>query len=154
MSVHPHGEDFDRLVLGRLPENEVYAIEVHVSRCAACAFRLAEAEEFSSDVSQLRSDHRHEPACVRWIRTDDLALLQVLNPLSSNKMTVRVTCVSKRSIRIQSELFLSRRTEVEVVLKDLVVFGRVLYCIPSGENYGVGIQLHQVAERGGLRQVS
>ena len=89
---------------------------------------------------------------IRWterrsnarVQTNDAAFLQVLNPLSTDRVEVRVLDVSEHGFKLLVEQFLQRGTTVQVRLKESIAKGDVRYCVPVKEGFHVGVYIEDV----------
>jgi hypothetical protein len=85
----------------------------------------------------MQSDRRAE---VR-LKVDQTTFLQVLNPLSPDRMPVTILNTSESGMCVQTLTFLARGAQVRVFRKQLQVFGAVRYCTPADNGFRVGIQV-------------
>jgi hypothetical protein len=144
--MHVREEDIELYILGRLARPHLPVIEAHLVGCASCQQKAADAAKVLARLAGLSTgaagfdgrDKRKD----RRISTDDSALLRVLSPLSFDKLEVRILDVSRGGLKVQVPISLSIGTIVQIPLRKTVAFGEVRYCIPAGNEFHAGVQVH------------
>jgi hypothetical protein len=78
-------------------------------------------------------------------------VLQILNPFSDDCSEVRVLDSSEQGLKLYVPFSVMPGSLVKVRMNDNLAFGDARYCIPEGEGFFVGIQLHDYFPRATTR---
>jgi anti-sigma factor RsiW len=146
--MHLSDEDLELYLLARLPSDRLSFVEPHMTSCSSCASRLAEVAELTHRVLRLsrqlgeyggvekRREHR--------IRCDDLSEMQTFSPFSPIRIPVQLADVSRNGLKVRTPQSVYRGTIVQVRTRGAIVLGEVRYCVASGAEFDVGIQIQDV----------
>lgn len=81
------------------------------------------------------------------LRTDELAKLRLLSPLSPDEAEARIVNVSEYGLCLQTTARIPQGAYVQVRLKGIVVFGTVCYCLHVPEGYRAGMKVETVVPK-------
>jgi hypothetical protein len=144
--THVGDEVLELYLLGRLPTDEVSAIESHFTDCTSYKTRLSATAGFAFRLLKLskrqlagfegterRREHR--------IPTDEPATMQKFSPFSPKQILIMITDASRNGLRVRSPHFATPGTIVQVVIKGAIIFGEVRHCVAAGTELDAGIQI-------------
>lgn len=146
--MHIREEDLKLYALRRSLPDQMSSIEFHLAECETCRNKLTEVETFARQLAELgrrqgsggETERRREPR----FEVDTPASMQVLNPLSTNRVDVRILNLSKRGLRLCVPEFLQKGTIVQVRTKGSSMLGEVCHCSQVGTEFQVGILITEV----------
>jgi predicted anti-sigma-YlaC factor YlaD len=146
--MHIREEDLKLYALRRSQPDQTPSIESHLAECEHCRNKLTQVELFAKQLAELgrlqgsegQTDRRREPR----FEVDAPASMQVLNPLSTNRVDVRILNLSKRGLRLSVTEFLQKGTIVQVLTKGSSMLGEVCHCSRVGTEFQVGILITEV----------
>jgi len=75
--------------------------------------------------------------------------LQVLNPLSPDRVPVNVLNTSEHGICVESTTYVAQGAQLRVFRGSVQLFGTVRYCTPATNGFRIGIQ---VSSQQGIRK--
>ena len=140
---HPHDDEVQLYILGRLPAAEVDLFERHLLNCPECTERLAASARFVAQIIDLKkdsgqSDRRMGPR----FRTADTGSLRCFSPLLSERWPIQIVNVSRDGLGLLAPTGLSNGALVQVHVGDVFALGEVRYSKHVGENqYRTGVRL-------------
>ena len=127
---HPHKDDLELYVRGRLEPGLTLTIEPHLRGCIACRERLAECIGLELNVhptGTVNSNGGHDRSEVRF-NTGDEGALQELNPLSFDRQKVQIVDISKNGLGMLATKSVLPGTIVQVRIGTTVELGEVRHC--------------------------
>jgi hypothetical protein len=136
--VHSSIEDLKRFTLGQLPSSEATAIETHLLECRTCRKALAGlAAGPAGHLVERRSEER--------VTVDSPARVKALDPLTSigPSSNGQVLNTSSRGLRLRVPRPFFPGAVVQVRFQDRIVLGTVKYCIPSENEFQIGVHLKE-----------
>jgi hypothetical protein len=141
--MHLHSDEISSYARRGTSEPVRSKVEAHLAECATCRSSLAEAVQSRGaaapshhEVTDQRSGHR--------IPTDDPAILQIVNPLSSDHWEVQIRNVSKDGMSIRTATPIDGGALVKVQRGTMIAFGEVRYCVAVGDMFHCGILLQEL----------
>jgi hypothetical protein len=126
--MHIDRQDLERLVVDQLPNAGLSAIQFHLQECGECQAEFAaQLDAGNSETSPAR--------------------IKVLDPITSNGPSGEATVLNSSSrglhARVPRSIFVGSLVHVRSSLGN--AFGKVRYCIPSGEEFQIGVKLETAA---------
>jgi hypothetical protein len=70
--------------------------------------------------------------------------MQVIDPPRLGAWEVRVLDVSREGMSLQTRQHVARGWKIKIRRGEMIVFGEVRYCIPTGGEFRLGIQIREV----------
>jgi hypothetical protein len=149
--MHLQEKDLELYILGELPPRQASTIETHLLECTNCGTRLSETVRFVRKLSRLgRVQQQALEGAERRrggrVPTDDPAFMQVLNPLATNRVEVRVLDVSRDGLKLRVPEFLPPGSVIQVRMENSIALGEVRYCRALQAGFDAGVQLQDVFE--------
>lgn len=146
--THVHEDELTLYVNGRLAPDRVLDVETHLANCGECKHRLDQTLHFITKLADLRNrqhglrylEKRREPR----FPSDSAISLQVLRPLSFDRLTGRITNVSRSGVAVVLNRALERGTLVQVRVGVMVLLGEVRHCARTGKEFTIGVLLEDV----------
>jgi len=147
--AHPLDEHLESYAFGRLPPDQVGLLEFHISECAICKAKVAEATRLASEAIQPNSAQQNGPARVERrsalrIPTDDPASLKALNPLSQSRLDIRIVDTSKHGFKVRVPEYVEPGTIVQIRLRNQIALAEVRYCLSVGTEFHIGVEIQDV----------
>ena len=110
--------------------------------------RLTDAQiAFTPSELGYRFQRNVDKRAERRFQVNEAALLFLFNSLRTQEMLVRLFDVSRRGLGVSASEALERGTDVQVHLKDMLVVGKVRYCVPVGDSFHSGVLIESVLRR-------
>ena len=155
--MHVSDDDIHLYLQGKLGRLRVGMVEIHVAGCAWCQARIgqtwnlitAENGPHGSNPLWRGSERRHELR----VRTNDLAVLQVVTPFSEEHLNARVTNVSNSGLQISLGVALEPGSVVKVKRGATVFFGQVRYCRGDAAKFSAGLHLQESVSLASIRHI-
>ena len=143
---HVHQHELELYVRGRLESDRGVQLEFHISTCFGCIDRLEKTAEFVSHMSMrpISTAPIAEKRSERRFSTSFVGTMQVLRPLSFERISVQVSDMSTRGLALIIPAPLLPQALLLVRFGNTVVFGEVRYCVASENNYRVGVTIQHV----------
>lgn len=138
--VHITEEELGFYVLGRLTRERTSAVELHLGDCPACCDLLTSTLHSMTGVAEPGNEKRASPR----FRTDDTGFMQSLNPLSFERVVVRIINVSKDGMGLVADKSIDLGSLVQVRMGKIVAIGKVRYCAEVEEHFQVGLLFSDV----------
>jgi len=134
-ALHSSVEDLKRYALGQLPSSEATAIETHLLECPTCRKTFA-GLAFGPTVER-RTEVR--------VAVNSPARIKGLDPLTSigPSTTGQVLDASENGLKLKVARAFFPGAVVQVRFQDRIVLGTVRYCVPSGDEFHIGVQLKE-----------
>jgi hypothetical protein len=131
-----------------LPEDSVSAMDMHLAHCEACDQRLVReiSSLSSSEVVQLAASLNDEMRKEPRYKTDETVSLQTLNPFSTERYLGQLADVSRSGMKLQTPALVECGTLIKIILKNVIAFGEVRYCVQVGDAFHYGVQLSQMVQ--------
>jgi hypothetical protein len=150
--MHVIDKDLELYLLGRLPPDQLSAVEFHLSECSSCSGRLSDlaglafrllklSNRFTKDYAGIEKRREHR------IPSDDPGQMQTFSPYSQEKILVRVADVSRNGLKVRSPQSVGRGMIVQVHVREAIILGEVRYCIESRGEFEAGIQIQDVVPK-------
>jgi hypothetical protein len=149
-SEHVQEEDLKLLVRGRLPDDKTGVVWAHVSECELCNRNLDRAVEITRQLAALGQElsaHGTEKRREPRFPANEVASMQMYNPLILDRSKIQVVNVSKNGLMLRTSEFVQVGIVVQIRLKARFVVGEVRYCLPVGDLFQVGIQIQNSQRR-------
>jgi len=157
-SMHVSDEDIQIYLRGDLGRLRLAIVEIHLAGCAWCQSRVGETWNFLFSAAGLNRlnplwrgpERRRE---VR-VRTNDLAVLQVVAPFSDDRVSARVMDISKSGLQVSLALNLEPGAVVKVKRAKTVFFGQVRYCrLEQDGQFRAGLLLQEMVSADEVRHI-
>ena len=141
--VHICDEDLELYLFDRLDAEASAAMDTHLRGCAACAIRASSSDIFLRHMVTQPVTVGSGPEKRRSLRiaTDGDAVIQRINPFSTDRLQVRILDVSRDGMRVGSPYLLEPGSTVKIRIKNMIVFGEVRHSRMVGGAYHAGIHL-------------
>jgi hypothetical protein len=136
--LHSSSEDLKRYALGQVPSNEASAIETHLLECPTCRKAFAAlALGPRGAMGERRSEVR--------LTLNSPARIKALDPLTSlgPSTTGEVLDSSDTGLKLKVPRAFFSGAVVQIRFQDQIVLGTVRYCIPSGDEFHIGVHLKE-----------
>ena len=148
--AHLEEDDLALYVRGHLEAALTASLEEHLWGCAACKHRLDQILHFITRLADLAhrqslisgSEKRNEPR----FATESVGVLQVLRPLSFERLQGRIINVSKSGLALHIPIQLAPATLVQLRVGTMIVLGEVRHCERSGNEFRIGLRLEDFVE--------
>jgi len=133
--------------LGELSEDLSAVVASHLKVCADCGIQLEESRvtigqwiALADEPEYAGPENRKNPR----VATDDPAVLTVLKPERSPRITMRIVEASTGGLKLQLPRQLMTGTLVQVRVRELFILAEVRYSIPAGKLFYAGVKIHDV----------
>jgi hypothetical protein len=100
-------------------------------------------EATNHTVQAAEDERRRQPR----MATDDPASIQILSPLTLERMDVRILDVSRNGLKIRSPRRLNTGAILQIRLRDLFIMGEVRYCVQTPDGFYAGLYIQDCVER-------
>jgi hypothetical protein len=148
--AHVEENELTLYLNGALELDRVKGIEGHLCDCPDCKQKLDQTLHFITKLADLGRKQRAFPTLEKRreprFASDSAMSLQLLRPLSFERLTGRINNVSRGGMAIRLAKSLERGTLVQVRVGTVVLLGEVRHCSKVGEEFSVGVQLEDVME--------
>jgi hypothetical protein len=142
---HVPQADLKLFALERLTESKSAVIRAHLAECGTCRCWFDETVEFARQLAALNPKNRGTNSPERRgeprFLADEVASMQMVNPLLLDKSEVQVVNVSKSGLMLRTAEFLQVGIVIQIRLKKRFVLGEVRYCVPVADFFHVGVQI-------------
>jgi PilZ domain len=144
--MHVSEEDLELYFLGRLPSDQLSAVESHLTDCSSCTNRLSNVTGVFLKLLKLKNRHQGnyegiEKRREHRIPLDSPGQMQAFSPFSPEKFRVQMMDVSRNGLKLRTPQFVARGAMVQVVIEEAIILGEVRYCIPAEGEFDMGIQI-------------
>jgi anti-sigma factor RsiW len=144
-SVHPHEDDLELYIRGRLEPERISAAESHLSACQPCRERLSQCiglQRIFQSAREMKSEEKYEPSEPRSIAAD-VAIFQELHPFSLARWRARILDASTRGLGILAPKPVLPGTIVQIRIESTIEIGDVQHCSPSRDKgFQISLRLH------------
>jgi hypothetical protein len=144
--MHVSEEDLELYFLGRLPSDQLSAVEFHLTDCSSCTNQLSDATGVFLKLLKLKNRHLGNYEGIEKRREhrvpfDSPGKMQAFSPFSPEKFRVQMMDVSRNGLKLRTPQFVARGAMVQVVIEEAIILGEVRYCIPAEGEFDMGIQI-------------
>ena len=144
--THVSNEDLELYFLGRLPSDQLSAVESHLTDCSFCTNRLSNVTGVFLKILKLKNRRVENYEGIEKRREhrvpfDGPGQMQAFSPFSPTKFRVQILDVSRNGLKVRTPEFVSRGAMVQVAIEEAIILGEVRYCIPTGAEFDMGIQI-------------
>lgn len=151
---HLAEDDIALYLNGHLELRRIPAVEAHLSDCPACKDKLDQTLHLITKLADLGSRQRGFPLLESGLEkrreprfaTDSTMGLQVLRPLSFERLTGRVVNVSRSGVALRLARPLERGSLIQVRVGNTVLLGEVRHCAKIDNEFAIGVLLEDIAE--------
>ena len=142
--MHVSEKRLQSYLSGELSEAMANEITSHLEVCQSCRVRVVNRVEATNHtVGAARDERRRQPR----MPTDDPASIQIITPLSLERMDVRILDVSRNGLKIRTPKLLTTGAILQVRLRDLLIIGEVRYCVQTPDGFYAGLYIQDCVER-------
>ena len=144
--MHVSEDVLELYFLGRLPPDQLSAVESHLTECSPCTHRLSNVTGVFLKLLKLKNRYPGDYEGVEKRRehrvpVDSPGQMQAFSPFSPAKSRIQTMNVSRNGLKIRTPQFVARGAMVQVVIEEAIILGEVRYCIPAGAEFDMGIQI-------------
>ena len=144
--MHVSEEDLELYFLGRLPSDQLSAVESHLTDCRSCTNRLSNVTGVFLKLLKLKNRHLGnyegiEKRREHRVPIDSPGQMQAFSPFSPEKFRVQMMDVSRNGLKLRTPQFVARGAMVQVIIEEALILGEVRYCIPAEGEFDMGIQI-------------
>jgi hypothetical protein len=144
--THVCDEDLELYFLGRLPSDQLSAVESHLTDCGSCTDRFSDVTGVFLKVLKFKNRHVGNYEGIEKRREhrvpfDGYGQTQAFNPFSPAKFRVQMMDVSRNGLKVRTPQFVARGAMVQVIIQEAIILGEVRYCIPSAGEFDMGIHI-------------
>jgi hypothetical protein len=145
-TMHVSDEDLELYFLGRMPSDQVSAVESHLTDCSSCTHRLSSVTGVFLKILKLKHQHLGNYEGIEKRREhrvpfDSPGRMQTFSPFSPLKFLVQIMDVSRNGLKLRTPQFVARGAMVQIVIEEAMILAEVRYCIPAGIEFDMGIQI-------------
>ncbi len=140
-------DQLELYALGELPAAVSAAVESHLKTCVDCGIQLEQSRQtigqciaLTDEPEDTGPENRKSPR----LETDDPAVLTILKPERVSRVKIRILNASREGLKLEVSSELMTGAFVQVHVRDLFILAEVRYCIPAGEVFHAGVQIHDV----------
>ena len=147
--AHIHEDELTLYLTGHLLSDRAADVQAHLCECGLCKQRLDDTLHFITELAGIKrrqpapsgTERRSEPrfAC------DTQTSVQILRPLSFNRLRGRVVNASKSGVALRLPAALDRGSLVQVRVGTMVMLGEIRYCDKTDQEFTLGVRLEDVA---------
>lgn len=144
--THASDEDLELYFLGRLPPDQLAAIESHLTDCSYCTDRLSNVTGVFLKILKLKNRYVEsyegiEKRREHRVSFDGPGQMQAFSPFSPAKFRVQIADVSRNGLKIRTPQFVARGALVQVVIEEAIILGEVRYCNPASSEFEMGMRI-------------
>ena len=148
--THVLEDEVTLYLTGRIESDRVASIETHLSDCTVCKTRLDQTLHFITQLADIGRrqrvyaslEKRREPR----FASEGILSLQLLRPLSFERLTGRIINVSRSGAALSLAVSLELGTLVQVRVGTMILLGEVRHCAKTGDDFRIGVRLEDVVE--------
>jgi hypothetical protein len=145
--VHMLADHLELYALGELSGDLSAVVASHLKVCAECGIQLEESRAaigqwvaLADGPDYFGPENRKSPR----VATDDPAVLTVLKPEHSPRITMRIVDTSTGGLKLQLPRELMTGTIVQVRVRERFILAEVRYCIPDASHFHAGVRIQDV----------
>lgn len=144
--MHVSDEDLELYFLGRLPSDQLPAVESHLTNCRSCTQRLSNVTGVFLKILKLKNQQPGnyegmEKRREHRVPFNSPGRMQSFSPFSPAKFRVHVMDVSRNGLKIRTPQFVARGAMVQVIIEEAIILGEVRHCTPATGEFDMGIQI-------------
>jgi hypothetical protein len=143
IASHLDERELERYLRGQLQEQHAGSLETHLLVCQSCQERLAQhfGPLILHPTRRAKADRKDQRSEQRFIAGDN-AIFQEMNPLSADRLQVRIMDVSKHGLGIVSPKSVFPGTIVKLQIGSTIELGEVRFCSAlKTDEYRIGLRL-------------
>jgi hypothetical protein len=142
--MHVSEKRLQSYLSGELSESISNEVTSHLDVCDRCRVRVVKSVEPANETGRTAPDERRRQP---RMPTDDPASVQIISPLTLERMDVRIVDVSRNGLKIRSPRLLNTGAILQIQLRNLFIIGEVRYCVQTPDGFYAGLYIQDCVER-------